>query len=505
MKKIATSILVICLVCSLLFAGCANTAEQADTQNTETTQAETPTATDNTVAETGATTDEDETPAAPKYVFYLIGDGLGASQRQITEYYLQHMTGDDTAKLTMNSMPYAGINTTFSLDTLVTDSAAAGTALSSGIKTNNGVIAQSAEGEDTTTLIEAAEVLGYATGVITSTRITHATPASFFAHNVNRDDENGIAADIVDSSVDFIAGGGLRHFLPAGDGSKREDDRDLVAEFEGLSYLTFTGDDGASEFASYTPAAGDQVLALLTSSHMPYEVDRANDADTSLPSLSELTETAVDLLSQDEDGFFLMVEGGRIDHACHPNDIVGTVYDTLEFDEVVDVAVSFCDVHPDETLIVVVGDHETGGMGLGFATDYFLNLDAIDGITASFEGGYGYGYEAGADRDAYFEYLESVGITGLTDEEKATIEAGMDLVDDGIVDEDNAYAYNEAGLAVNDVISERVGIQWTTFAHTGTQIPFSAMGVNAENFTGFMDNTDIALKLADILSIEIGL
>jgi alkaline phosphatase len=466
-----------CLVfCFAILTGCAQTIQTADGKTIKIEQ--------------------------PKYVFYLIGDGLGASQRQVAEYYLRHMQGDDSAMLVMNDMAVAGINTTYSLDTLVTDSAAAGTALACGVKTNNGVIAQTADGVDTKTLVEAAEELGYATGVVTSTRITHATPAVFYAHNADRDDENSIAEDLVDSGVDFIAGGGYRNFVPSSDdASKREDNRDLVAEMASEGYTTFIGDDGAADFADYSPEAKDQVLALFSKSHMPYEVDRAN-SDTDLLSLSEITQKGVELLAQNKDGFFLMVEGGRIDHACHPNDLVATVYDTLEFDEVVQVAMDFYNEHPKETLIVVVGDHETGGLGLGFANDYFLNLDAIDGITASFEDNYGDVYQAGGDRDAYYEYLETIGIKDFTAEEKALIEAGMDSVDAG--DTSSGYGYNPAGIAVNHIVSQRAGVQWTTYAHTGTQIPFSVMGISEEAFGGFMDNTEIAQMLAQVLSVTIG-
>lgn len=453
-------------------------------------------------------------PSVPKYVFYLIGDGLGASQRQVAEYYKQHATGTD-AKLAMNTLPVAGINTTYSLDTLVTDSAAAGTALSAGVKTNNGCIAMTPDGTKTTTLIEAVQDIGLATGIVTSTRLTHATPAAFATHNITRSDENGIAVDYLDCNVDFIAGGGIRHFLPssyeAGEKdsmgstikSKREDERDLLSEFESNGYKVFAGSQGTTDLNAYTPQAGDKVFAPLTYSHMPYEVDRAN-ANTDLPSLSELTETAISLLEKDEDGFMLMVEAGRIDHACHPNDVVGAIYDTLEFDEVISVALDFYNAHPNDTLIIVVGDHETGGMGLGFATDYFLNLDRIDGVKGSFEGSYGFAYSSEITREDYYSYLESLGITDLTEEEIAYLETAMDMTDSEEFHVDNGYQYNEAGLAVNSIISQRVGVEWTTYAHTGTQIPFGVIGAGEKNFGGYMDNTDIAKALADILSVDIG-
>ena len=507
LKRKLYLITAVCLSVVLFAAGCGN---QTETQ----AQDADPTPIIKEVVKEVMVTPEPEVQAVPKYVFYLIGDGLGASQRQVAEYYLQHQTGSDS-KLAMNTLPVAGINTTYSLDTLVTDSAAAGTALAAGVKTNNGYIAMTPDGTETTTLIEAVQSLGYATGIVTSTRITHATPAAFATHNADRNDENGIAEDYVISNVDFIAGGGIRNFLPStyetadkdpmGSTikSKREDDRDLLAEFETQGYTVFAGAKGSTDISAYTPKAGDKVFAALTYSHMPYEIDRAN-ADTDLPSLSELTETAVSLLELDDEGFMLMVEGGRIDHACHPNDIAAAIYDTIEFDEVVQVALDFYNQHPDDTLIVVAGDHETGGMGLGFATDYFLNLDQIDGVKASFEDVYAYAYQPGSDRDEYFTYLDTIGISNLTEEEKASIETGMDLTDQEIFDDNNGYQYNEAGLAVNDVISQRVGIEWTTYAHTGTQIPFGVIGAGQEAFGGYMDNTEIANAIAALLSVKIG-
>lgn len=488
-KRKSLLLIVPCLILSLMLAACA------------------PQGVEMTKSEVGAT-------GEPKYVFYLIGDGLGASQRQISEYYLRQITGDENAKLNMNQMPVAGINTTYSLDTLVTDSAAAGTALSSGVKTNNGYIATTPDGVKTTTLIEAIQEKGYATGIVTSTRLTHATPASFVAHNESRNDENAIAEEYLTSNVDFIAGGGMRNFVPvsySGEedamgktiGSKREDETDLVAEFEDSGYKTFTAGSGSDALYDYIPQAGDKVFAALTNSHMPYEVDREN-ADTNLMSLSELTQKAVDLLSLDKEGFMLMVEGGRIDHASHPNDVVATIIDTLEFDEVIKIAMDFYNANPDETMIIVVGDHETGGMGLGFGTDYFLNLDQVEGITGSFEDAYGFAYEKDGDRAAYFAMIDNLGIKNITDTEKEMIEAGMDKVDQEFVDPKNGYNYNEAGLAVNQVVSQRVGVEWTTYAHTGTQIPFGVMGSNQYQFGGFMDNTEIAQTIAQIMGITIG-
>ncbi|EOD00152.1 alkaline phosphatase [Caldisalinibacter kiritimatiensis] len=447
---------------------------------------------------------------APKYVFYFIGDGLGASQRQIAEFYKQHLTGDKNAKLTMNTFPVAGMNTTYSADTLVTDSAAAGTALAAGHKTNNGMISVLPNGKPVKTLVEAAEEKGMATGVITTTRLTHATAAVFASHNPDRNAENEIAEDYLDSGVEFFAGGGYRHFLPQGWDkyepgikSKRKDNKNLVADFIGNGYKVFYGEKGAEWFRKYEPKGQEKVFAPLTYSHMPYEIDRVND--NAYPSLGEITEKGIDVLSKYENGFFLMVEGGRIDHACHANDAAGSIHDTLAFDKALEEAVEFYNEHPEETLIVVVGDHETGGMGLGFSKNYFLKLEHLDGQKASFDGVIFGKYDG--DRKAYFDYIAEVaGLTDLTAKERAEIEKAMDIVDSGEEYDVAVYGpsyYGPVGVATTHVLSERANVQWTTYAHSGTAIPMSAMGVGAENFGGYKDNTEIARTMAELMGFEL--
>ncbi|RKD32112.1 alkaline phosphatase [Thermohalobacter berrensis] len=445
---------------------------------------------------------------APKYVFYFIGDGLGASQRQIAEYFKQEVTGEKDAKLLMNTFPVAGINTTYSADSLVTDSAAAGTALATGHKTNNGFISQTPDGDNLRTLIEEAEEKGMATGIITTTRLTHATPAVFASHNENRNNENEIAADYLDSGVDFIAGGGYRHFVPKDwkwGKSKRKDDRNILQEFYEKGYRVFVGEHDTKAFRNYNPKVREKVIATFTYSHMPYEIDRKNRND--VPSLVEMTEKGIEVLSKYKNGFFLMVEGGRIDHACHANDPVGAIHDTLEFDEAIKEAYEFYKKHPNETLIVVVGDHETGGMGLGFGKNYFLKLDELTDAKLSTADVLNYEnpYEKGDNRAEYFAYIEkNLGLDNLTEAERKEIEKAMDIVDNGIEDKAGEYGgYNPVAIAVTHILSERANIQWTTYAHSGVSIPMSAIGVGAEEFSGYKDNTEIAKAMAKLMGFEL--
>ncbi|MCG8538783.1 MAG: alkaline phosphatase [Clostridia bacterium] len=443
---------------------------------------------------------------APKYVFYFIGDGLGASQRQIAEYYKQEVTGDKNVKLLMNTFPVAGINTTHSSDSLVTDSAAAGTALATGHKTNNGVISKLPDGRDVKSLIEAAEEKGIATGIITTTRITHATPAVFASHNESRNNENEIAVDYLDSGVEFIAGGGNRHFVPQNwkwGKSKRKDDKNLLSEFNDLGYRVFESADRTADFRKYQPEGKDKVIATLSYSHLPYEIDRKQTNDT--PSLAEITEKGIEVLSKYDNGFFLMVESGRIDHACHANDAAGSIHDTLAFDQALLKAYEFYQKYPEETLIVVVGDHETGGMGLGFSKNYFLKLEEITDIKASVDDVLTRKYDG--NREAYFSYIaENFGLNDLTEVEKAKITKAMDLADNGVEYDAAVYGpdyYGPVAIATTHVISARANIEWTTFAHSATSIPMSSIGLGAEHFGGYKDNTEIAKAMANLMGFEL--
>lgn len=437
-----------------------------------------------------------EENTSPKYIFYFIGDGLGASQRQAAEYYLKSKGENKTLKI--NSLPVVGINTTHAMDTLVTDSAAAGTALATGEKTNSGMISKLPDGTELKTVMEKAEDKGMATGIITSTRLTHATPAVFAAHNESRGNENEIAEDYLDSGVDFFAGGGASNFRP-NDGtlgkSKREDEKNLLDDFKKNGYKVFNGEDSVKEFNDLNVQGEEKVFAAFTDSHLPYEVERMQDNST--PSLAEITSKGIEVLKNYDNGFLMMVEGGRIDHASHANDVAATVNDVLAFDEAVKVAYKFYEENADETLIIVAGDHETGGFGLGFGNNYFLNLDIVDNAKISVEDTLQEAYTG--DREEYFKYIdENLGLNNLSEEEKNKIFEAMDLVDAEVETEEYG-GYDPVSIATTHIFSERANVNWTTYAHTGTQIPFSAIGSGSKRFEGFKDNTEIGKSVFEIL------
>lgn len=279
----------------------------------------------------------------PRRVILLIGDGMGTSQLTAAQVLL--------GQLEVAACPVVGLVTTHSANALVTDSAAAGTALATGTKTNNGTIALSPDGQRLTTALEVAEAGGKATGLVASCSLTHATPASFAAHVPNRKDDQSIAAQMATSGVDVLFGGGWAWFAPRGtDGSKRSDDADPLAQLRQRMPIVRDGQ---------ALAALDQVDAaagFFADGHPP-AADRRN------PDLASLTTKALAILDRDPDGFFLMVEGSQIDWAGHSNDADHLLAELQDFDAAVGVALAYARAH-DDTLVVVTADHETGGFAL---------------------------------------------------------------------------------------------------------------------------------------------
>ncbi len=320
---------------------------------------------------------EDGTADGAKSVIFLIGDGMGYAQVTAARWekaggsqpnYQPSLDDYQKTRLYMDEMDYAGHMSTQSLNSWITDSAAAITALATGEKTYNGVISVAnitdrgavLGYENATdraiplkTILEMAEEAGKATGVVTTTRLTHATPAGYYAHCADRDWENDIAEQCINSDMEVAMGGGASKFS--------FDNRSLLEEAVPLGWTVVTNE---SELVALDPATTERLLGIFASSHMSYELDRDHAAE---PSLAEMIETAIDVLSKDEDGFFLMVEGGRIDHADHSRDYKRGVVDTLAFDDAVKVALDYAADNPD-TLVIVTADHECGGLVLGAAT-----------------------------------------------------------------------------------------------------------------------------------------
>lgn len=411
----------------------------------------------------------------PRNVILFIADGCGPASFTLARDYLRATAGQEQLALDAHLV---GSVQTYATNSLVTDSAAGATAFACGVKSYNGAIAVDADGQPVATLLEGAEARGMATGLVATSRITHATPAAFSAHVTSRSLENEIALQQIGQGIDVLFGGGKQQFLPTDQGGRRDDGRDLLAEAAASGYHVVT-DRAGFEALTATPAIG-----LFSDSHMAYEVDRDAAAE---PSLAEMTRKAIDLLDDDPDGFFLMVEGSRIDHAAHGNDPAGHLHDILAYDAAVAVALAYAADTPG-TLVLATSDHETGGLTLGRDGQYAWRPEVLARLTHSLEPMVAALREDG--RPIAEVMRDMAGIEDLTYQEGARIEVALD--DPG-----------RLAAALSDVISRRALIGWTTGGHTAVDVNLYAFGPGSEAFSGHLDNTDIGRTLARLLEIDL--
>ncbi len=460
---------------------------------------------------------ETSSESQPKYLFLFIGDGMGMAQRTLTEYYKNRVLEDPTP-LAMHTLPVAADITTHSSSSIITDSAAAGTALSSGYKTYNGAIGVDNSKRSQDTILEGLQAEGFATGLITTTRITHATPASFASHQPRRSMENEIAEDYIITGVDFLAGGGYRHFVGTDSQlpTKRKD-LGLLKDYQQAGYRTYISEAATNTFLQDDITQADKILGLFAPSHIPYVIDRDEPESTgkTYPTLAQMTDKGIDFFYNKgkDTGFFLMVEGGRIDHASHANDPMGVVQETLEFDKALSKALAFYEKHPEETLIIVTADHETGGLSLGGRlNDYTLegsstqeyqlypenivgNHSLEDVVGSKFR-------ELDQDRKAFISYLQTeYGLGELSGKEYAILEQAMNDESDNNPNNDYGIYYSKTSLAVSKIVALRANVNWSTELHTAIRIPLGAIGAGAHTFSGYFDNSEVPIRMAQLVGV----
>lgn len=331
-------------------------------------------------------------------IIYMIGDGMGVAQVSAL------MTEGDYAPLNMERATAVGLVKTRSANNRVTDSAAAGTALATGTKTDNNRLGIDPEGNELRSLMDLARDKGWKRGLVVTTHITHATPAAFYAHVYKRSSYDSIAMQLMSAGIDVAMGGGRDYFDP----EKRADRKDLLAQFGAMGYNV------AFDMAQAEKTDSGRLVALLAPGSMAYSQDGRGDY------LPQATAHALDILTRnsDDEGFFLMVEGSMIDYAGHDNDIERVVSEMRDFDKAVGVAFDYADSHPG-TLVIVTADHETGGLGIGSANeDYAAGESGLDygfttgGHTASMVPLFAYGSSANFFSKV-FDNTELAGMIGV--------------------------------------------------------------------------------------------
>ena len=423
--------------------------------------------------------------ARPKYIFYFIGDGMGPSHVLATELYLGELQGviGRPQKLLFTQFPESAFVTTFSASNGVTDSAASGTALSTGSKTSNGRIGTDADGNNLYSVALDAKNKGMAVGIATTVCINHATPSAFYAHNASRHNYNEIAQWMLEADYDFYAGGDAK--------CTAEQRNDLYGRAEKQGYTIMRGYD---DFVARSGNA-DKVMLYqkYVAEEIPYTIDRTADDLT----LAQITRAGIDFLSKKskKEGFFMMIEGGKIDYASHSDDAATMIHEVLDFNAAIAEAYEFYKKHKDETLIIVTADHETGGIVLGYTGEYKLNLKelasqkvSVDRLTAmlSAMGETTWGKVAECVKDNIG--VEPRGKHNANEVVEMTADLAKRIANEAIYD-----------------LDRKALISWASGNHSGTFVPLFAIGEEADRFNGVIDNTDIPLTIMDLLGVDIRL
>ena len=439
--------------------------------------------------------------AQAKYVFMFIGDGMGPNQVLTAEMYQAALEGKiGRVPLLMTQFPYSGQAATFSSSWGITDSAASGTCLASGKKTNNGMIGMTPDGANAYSVAHQLKQEGWAIGIMSSVPVDHATPASQYAHAEKRYEYYKIGTHLSESGFDFFAGGGFQSPV-----NKKDSIAPNLYDLCKKSGYTMVG-----SYEEAMKKIGKKKMLLVPqydldnptkgADALPYAIDR-KEGDLSL---AQIVEVAIAKLSK-SDRFYMMAEGGKIDYAGHGNDGVTNIHEVMDFDAAIAVAYRFYEQHPDETLIVVTADHETGGMMLGNTSGEF-NLQLMqhqkcssDKLSARLSALHREQGEALAWEQVKSVLTELTGLYGaveVTAEEDAALQEAYQKMMrkqetiKTLYEDINALA----GKALQ-TLNYKAGIGWVKGGHTATAVPIFAVGVGAERFTGWMDNSAIAPRI----------
>lgn len=384
-----------------------------------------------------------------KYVFYFIGDGMGFSHVAAAEYYSAFMEDGKIGNnsLSFTKFPVLGMASSHSTHNVITCSSAAGTALSTGTKTKNGFLGVTPDSVSLKSIAYKIHDAGYNVGVMSTVSLDHATPGAFYANSVSRSDYYSIAAQVSNSGFEFFAGGGF--ITPKGKNNDKKSAYELAQE---QGYVIAAG---LEEFSNKKAESEKMILLQkegVESDELPYAIDRKEGDMT----LSDLVSSAIEFL-EGEKGFFMMAEAGRIDWAAHSNDGKGTIMEVLDLAQAVEVAYQFYLKHPEQTLIVVTADHETGGIALGYKSGYHMYFDKLDSQKAS--------------------------------------------KDNSVSAESYEHGTNDAKEDI-DLLNKEARIGWTTGSHTAGNVPVFAIGAGSELFAGKMDNTDIPKRICEAMGVK---
>lgn len=439
-----------------------------------------------------------------KYIFYFIGDGMGSGQVIMTETY-KHKALGESESLHMLQMPVHSFVTTYSASSPVTDSAAAGTALSTGSKTKNGMLGMDADTVAVTSVAKYLHDNGYGVAIMTNVAADDATPGAFYAHVANRGESYKIGRQAAESGYELIAGSSLRGMKKGG----KSTDLAEYIESQGVQIATTAEEVAESD--------NRRIILLpktsIWESNMGFNIDEIEGA----MSVSDLTTTAINhLMRHTPEKFFMMVEGGNIDHAGHGNDGGTVVKEVYAFDKAIGKALEFYAAHPDETLIVVTADHETGGLSVGNQyvgynayPEYFVPQSMSKDIFSHYCDKLAKGTEKPKWEDMKQYLTDNFGFfttVPVSEKEEEYLQTAFTSI--FLKGEDNRQTtlysnFNSFPVEVFKMLNNKAGAGWTTGGHSGNFVPLFAIGVGSELFMGQNDNTQVPGKILKAAGVEV--
>ena len=447
-----------------------------------------------------------------KYVFYFIGDGMGVNQVNGTEAYRAELEGRiGITPLLFTQFPYATMATTYSANSKITDSAASGTALATGYKTNNGTLGLLPDQKTVVNSIAVkAQQAGARVGIATSVSIDHATPAAFYAHVPSRNSSYEIGQQLISTGFDFYAGSDF--VRPTN--RKAPEEGTLYEQSKKAGYTI------VRSYKEYQRKARKANKIILFQSEEASKRDRGSipyaiDREKGDLSLTEITRAGINFLSKElSKGFFLMVEGGKIDYAGHANDAATTFAEVEDFDNAIRVAYEFYEQHPDETLIVVTADHETGGIVLGTGK-YDLNLQAlkyqrmsVNKLSAKLNE-----LRKKTNNKVTWEMAQQLlgehfGLGNPLKLNKQQESRLRKAYDDNFKDQETAYDESmyqkdeRLATVAKEIINEIAMVGWMSGSHSNGYVPVYAIGAGAEKFCHRTDNAELPMKIAEAAGWE---
>lgn len=432
-------------------------------------------------------------------VIFMVSDGMSAGTLTMAEQIKQIRDGAPTHWMDLYENPdrdyHRGLMDMTTRDSIVPDSASAASAWSVGHLVNNGTVSMSPDGEKHKTILEIFRDAGKATGLVTTTRITHATPAAFSANEMSRGNEDSIAEQQAERGYDVLMGGGHRHY----DAELREDGQNLYQQLRSDGFTIARTKDEMLENRNR-----DKLAGFFYDSHLPFTVDHNTlpELERDVPTLAEMSQTALDILDRHEDGFIMQIEGGRVDHGAHANDAAGLIFDQLAFDEAIKVVLDFT-AGRDDTLVVITTDHGNANPGLNpHGAGYRDSPDMFETLLDyrhSFEWIHGEMNEQDTlSLRRIREIVEHATSTGISLEE-------AEMIQKAYRGEFRApYRSREsAGAVLAGVLANYNGVYFLSMGHTSDYVEIASWGPGSESIPGLVRSTamfDLMVDMADVRS-----